>query len=257
MTDPADLDDLASAHLDGHTSPEEAARVAADPELQARVEELRAVRAALHELPPVDPARREAAISAALAAFDEDRAPGEVTVLTPRRRLSPRALGALGAAAAIVVLALLAPRLTDGDGSDDEAASFDATGDVAEEAAGPLAEASTTTIAPTAGATGGGTDAFRAPSLGTFDDLDALAGAVATAAASGDLEERAAAEDASDGGAAGRSAPCQAVTPSTVVGTAVVAGEAVEVYVDTADDGTRTMTVVARDTCELLDERPL
>ena len=47
MTDPHDLDELASAHLDGATSPEEAALVDADPALQARVEELRAVRDAV------------------------------------------------------------------------------------------------------------------------------------------------------------------------------------------------------------------
>ena len=71
MTDPT-FDELASAHLDGATTPEEAARVAADPALQARVEELRRIRDAVAEVPSVDPARRDAAIAAALAAFADD-----------------------------------------------------------------------------------------------------------------------------------------------------------------------------------------
>ena len=64
MTDHDPLDDLASAHLDGVTTPEEAARVAADPELVARVEALRAVRAAVASSPAADPDRREQAIAA-------------------------------------------------------------------------------------------------------------------------------------------------------------------------------------------------
>ncbi|MGH9118827.1 MAG: zf-HC2 domain-containing protein, partial [Acidimicrobiales bacterium] len=47
-TDPSDdLDELVSAYLDGEATPEESARVDADPELQARVAGLRAVAAAV------------------------------------------------------------------------------------------------------------------------------------------------------------------------------------------------------------------
>ena len=133
MTDPF-LDELASAHLDGATTPEEAARIAADPSLQARVEALRQVRAALSEVPPADPVAREAGIAAALEAFAE-ATPTERSgalpappVLAPRRGLSSTALRVLGAAAAIALLALLVPvlgRLADGD---DQQASFEETG---------------------------------------------------------------------------------------------------------------------------------
>ena len=133
MTDPF-LDELASAHLDGATTPEEAARIAADPSLQARVEALRQVRAALGEVPPADPVAREAGIAAALEAFAE-AAPTERSgalpappVLAPRRGPSSTALRVLGAAAAIALLALLVPvlgRLADGD---DQQASFEQTG---------------------------------------------------------------------------------------------------------------------------------
>ena len=83
MTDPF-LDELASAHLDGVTTPEEAARVAADPALQARVEALRRVRAAVSEAPPADPVARDAAIAAALTAFGE-----EPDAPAPRRSWPP------------------------------------------------------------------------------------------------------------------------------------------------------------------------
>ena len=82
MTDPF-LDELASAHLDGATTPEEAARIAADPSLQARVEALRQVRAALGEVPPADPVAREAGIAAALEAFAE-ATPTERSGAAPR-----------------------------------------------------------------------------------------------------------------------------------------------------------------------------
>ncbi|MET0902255.1 MAG: hypothetical protein ABWZ52_03355, partial [Acidimicrobiales bacterium] len=114
MTDPHELDDLASAHLDGATTAEEAARVAADPVLRARVEELRAVRDALAQVPPVDAAVRDQAIATALSALDEDDGPvapvAPVTELTARRRGRSRSVArAVSAAAVVVLLAVLVP----------------------------------------------------------------------------------------------------------------------------------------------------
>ena len=99
MTDPHDLDELASAHLDGdhlrrgggpRRGRSRRCRHGSRPGRRAR-----RVRRRLAEPPPVDPARRDAAIAAALAAFDEAagtrrgrRRP--VTPLAPRRGLSPR-----------------------------------------------------------------------------------------------------------------------------------------------------------------------
>ena len=128
MTDPHDFDELASAHLDGATSPEEAALVAADPALQARVEELRAVRDALARgCPPVDADRRDAAIAAALAAFDEDAEPerptAPVTAARAAARLSPTAVRVLERGRGRrAPRALLVPLLASiDDGGDDEA----------------------------------------------------------------------------------------------------------------------------------------
>ena len=141
MTHPDPLDELASAHLDGATTPEEAARAEADPDLLARVEALRAVRAALAVAPLVDDERREHAIAAALAAYDEQRrAPGAVAVgsLTPlaarRHRPSPRAWRVVGAAAAVAALAALVPLLASlsSDSSSDSSSDDSATPAVAD-----------------------------------------------------------------------------------------------------------------------------
>ena len=184
MTDPHELDDLASAHLDGATTAEEAARVAADPALRARVEELRAVRDALAHVPPVDAGVRDQAIATALSALDEDDVPvapvAPVTELAPRRRgLSRRMVRAVSAAAVVLLLALLVPVLSRvQDQDDDETASSD-----------------TRATTPMEGRDGGGgarsshrrrprettprrRESAR-PTLGAFDDLDALATALA------------------------------------------------------------------------------
>jgi hypothetical protein len=254
MTDPHDLDELASALLDGESSPEDAARLADDPALRARVtaraEELRTVREALTELPPVDPARRERAIVAALDAFDEPPT-ATVTPLAPRRGLSPRAVRALGAAAVVLLLALMVPLLLNRDSGDDEA-SFESTGAALGTTTAPhqLSEDDGATAAPQE-ASGTGGDAGESAGgasgdLGTFDDLDALAAAVASGGARAD--DRDFSVDAG---------PRCGPTADSIVLFANVDGTAVEVHVRTAGDGTRTMTVRDRGTCEVLDEREI
>jgi hypothetical protein len=257
MTDAHDFDELASAHLDGATSPEEAALVASDPALQARVEELRVVRDAIRESPAVDPARRDAAIAAALDAFDDAAAPGvpaaPVTALAPRRAPTPTLVRVLGVAAVFVLLALLAVPLLGnlGDGGDDEA-SFEATSDdlggadaaTGDDTGAEAAESpdlSTTVPTPTAG---------LAPS--TYADLDALAAAVAA----GDFTaNRSSTQDSAFEEA---DAFCSTPgTPNTQVATAVVAGDPVIVWIRSSSDGTRQLTVLSADGCEVLDEREL
>lgn len=201
MTDPTDpldpadpLEALASAHLDGDTTEAEAARVAGDPELAARVAALAAVRTALRADPgPVDAARREQSILAALAAFDQDDAAGAasdptarrhhpVAARIPRRGISRRQLQLVGAAAVAVLLALAVPLLArlGSDRSDDLATSG-------------LDESSTAVDqrASTEDAAGGAhADAPRSAEayatsgeLGSFDDLAALTVAVRSAIA--------------------------------------------------------------------------
>src|SRR5690606_33055735 len=132
MTQPQipDPDELASAVLDGAATPEEAALVAADPALTARVEALRAARDRLRsaEAAPVDPERREIAIAAALAAFDElergdaGREPVVAPVpLAARRRPGsvPRVWRYVAIAAAIVAGVLVVPLIGGLDGGDE------------------------------------------------------------------------------------------------------------------------------------------
>ena len=121
---------LANAYLDGEVSAEERARAEADPEVVAEVARLRAVSEALRVTDEPDPQRREAAIHAALDAFE--LRPAATIATTPELPVAPpvsldarrraRWLRPLAAAAAVVVLiaggvALLRDR--DEDGGDD------------------------------------------------------------------------------------------------------------------------------------------
>ena len=202
--DPHQLDELASAHLDGATTPEEASRVAADPALLARVESLRAVRAALQATPRPDPDRREAAIAAALAAFDEDAdAPvAGVTSLAEvaaRRRTMSRSWRIAGVAAAAAAVVALVPLLASQSDDDDQSAAevsmdadaetmegdeqtptaADARPDDADEAGNDAAPTSTASPGQEFGALEGGP-----ASLGEFaTDADLVAAAEALEAA--------------------------------------------------------------------------
>ena len=132
MTHHDPLDDLASAHLDGATTPEEAARVQADPSLSARVEALRLVRTAMAATAPPDGGRREQAIAAALMAYDEDRT---VTPLTPvvsrHRGPAQRSWRVASVAAAVAALAALVPLLASLSSGSDDSANTAASGGTA------------------------------------------------------------------------------------------------------------------------------
>jgi hypothetical protein len=78
MTHPRDPDDLASALLDGLLSDDEAAVARRDPAVAARLAELAAVRDAVRRPPHApDPAVRERALAAALAAYDSPDEPDQ------------------------------------------------------------------------------------------------------------------------------------------------------------------------------------
>jgi hypothetical protein len=267
MTDHDDplhpLDELASAHLDGLTTPAEAARVDADPDLAARVARLAATRDAVRS-PDAgsDPARRDEAIAAALDAFDAAGEEGpasagtavspSVTSLTARPAHARRALRLVGIAAAVALLALAVPLLGRLDtGSDDDTAtsSFEETGaalddsTAADAAGGDVGAAASTTVA-----TGS-----RATDLGSFAALPDLAAAVRAGVGSK--------------AAAMESSPMAATTDSTVAcepeqrdagsSTAYVAlaeldGQPVVVLVRDEPDGTRTMVVLDRQDCSTI-----
>lgn len=138
---PQELDELASAYLDGEATAEEAALVESDSRLQALVEELRAVRdlvAAPVELPSDEV--RDQMIAQAL----DQRAP-VVSLDKARRRLRavpPQARVVLAAAAVVAVLALVGVTLFNqatrdeqdrfADDSTTEAATADAPADTEE-----------------------------------------------------------------------------------------------------------------------------
>jgi hypothetical protein len=70
MTEPRDVDDRASALLDGLLPAAEADAARRDPAVARRADEMRAARNALRQVPPADATRREAALAAALDALD-------------------------------------------------------------------------------------------------------------------------------------------------------------------------------------------
>jgi hypothetical protein len=126
MNDEQEL--LASAYLDGALTDEERARAEADPDVMAAVEQLGELRRAVSAVDPPNPARRDAAINAALKAFDADRRP---TAPPPVRSLagSRASTWFFGAAAAALVLVVAGGILaTRGDqGGDDSAGGAAAT----------------------------------------------------------------------------------------------------------------------------------
>lgn len=274
--DPLDpRDELASAHLDGTTSAEEAAQVAADPELRARVDRLAAARDALRATDGAVATtadverRREAGIAAALAAYDDEAAApaaGATLATVPAvRRLraaEPRRTWQLiGIAAAVLLLALAVPLLGSlDDGSDDD------TSDVALEAAPEesTAERATESASPMAGDEAGAGSVFDAsegalPRLGSFEDLTALVDAlaeqrdlpapaddaVATTTTPADADSQAAAAVAA--------APCGAVGPgATSRWIAELEGQEVVVLVFDQPDGSASVIVVEAIGCAVV-----
>lgn len=256
MTDPHDArDELAFAHLDGTATPEEVERAATDPQLRARVEELRAVRAALREVPPVDPHRRDQALAAALAAYEETAPPrhADVVPLAARRR-STRTMRVVGLAAAVALLALALPLLVGLGGEGDDEASFEATGDEIDSGT-EAAEGGDTAVEDQASSpeTSSTPASSRGLSLGSYPGLEELLLAL------GGTDGEAAFGPEPQGGAndlATRCPPLGDPAPGTVVRSATVAGEPVEVQLRDGPGG-RTVTVVDVTTCELLLERTL
>jgi hypothetical protein len=98
------LDDGAiSAHLDGEAGPDEAAHVASCDACAGRLAELRAAAAAIGAPVTLEPADREGAIAAALAAAAPSR------VVPMRRRPRPTRSTWLAAAAAVILVLVAVP----------------------------------------------------------------------------------------------------------------------------------------------------
>jgi hypothetical protein len=171
MTEPFRPDDeLVSAVLDGEATPEERARVAADPVLSARLAEFQAVHDAVAQ--PVaapDAGARERAIAAAKVAV---RHHGEDDVVRPLRRRGPardvQRFLAVAAAVLLVVagLGVLARSVGGDDSGNDSAADMAATGEDGDDSAGS-GGAESAADEDTAGAA---VDALRGADLGSVDD---------------------------------------------------------------------------------------
>lgn len=273
MTDPHDprlptdeldpLDELASAHLDGQTTPEEAARVDADPDLVARVARLAAARAVVRAAPvePPGAARRDALLTAALEAFDAAAAPvgatAPVTPIVSRWRATRRTFQLAGIAAAVALLALAVPLLgrldsgTEGDRSDEAATAL------SEREAGSAADSAAPEDA-TAGADSTTTFAVPAPvDLGGFADLDELAAAVRAHLPATDQTsspEAATTYTPLPGCAAEATGPDPAPHFSAL---ATLGGRAVVVVVRDSADGGAVLEVLDASSCALLSSTAL
>jgi hypothetical protein len=210
--DEPDAADLASAYLDGEASDDERARVEGDPALLAEVERLRRVRAAVAEVPPASAAARDAAVAAALAAFDElhgnsaPAAPTNVVPLEHRRRVQ-RTQAALTAVAAAAVLVIGGFIIANRGGDDDATTARQQPPAVAPAADESVASEALPSAAPTT--TGVSTTAVAADvaSAATVSELEAADAPLA--AAPSELVTEASASDAA--------APAAAATPLVVV----------------------------------------
>lgn len=292
----AELDELASALIDGELDPTTALSARQRPEVLARVDELTAVRAALRESARAaetggegpDPATRERAIAAAMAAFDHEGRRGDATVsrLDVRRAARGEAMRRwLGAAAAVAVIgagiAGLALAGSGGD-SDDGASTEQATGEAdagTEESGGsdqatasggdPESDRSQEATAPESGASDhaseepDATGGDAAVDLGAFDTEAALVADVETRLGT----------DGSGGGAGAATEPadpatlvarCPGTVPApladpaaTVVfrGRATVAGTAIDVWVTDGEGGRRLVAIDA--SCAVVIDRSL
>jgi hypothetical protein len=221
------------------------------------VDRLRGVRAALRAVEAPDPARREQALAAALAAFGEDdtevRAAPPAPVPRPSRA-RPRWGGLLAAAAAavLVVGAGVAVVSTSNDGGDDDSAAVapgdadDEQSDAApqmareeDEAPGAPAPAATESATESAGDVSGEGDG------GVTDDT-VLAQPTVALTTPEELAEFARLRQASGTGEGGDTGTCP--VPGSYVGAATYGGTPVEVVVD---DGVATALDVA--TCQVVE----
>lgn len=130
MTPPPDPSELASALVDGLLTGDEAERAAADPEVAARVEELRGLQRAIREVPrPQDFARANALAAAVDAGMDAYRQPDRPVAQQRDRRPW------LAAAAIVAVVALAVGVLSQRNDDDTEVTAPAESGDAAEDQA--------------------------------------------------------------------------------------------------------------------------
>jgi hypothetical protein len=205
-----DAVELASRYLDGDLSVDERAAAESDPDVMAWVERFGGIRAALREPVEVDAGRRDAAIQAALAAAtapgEAAPPPGRDELAVARARRAGRMGRWLGAAAAVVGLAIggavLAANSGGGDDSADETQFQSAPVEVAP--AATEADFDTRMAADQPASAEAPPEAMSATASPEADE--ARDGADTTAAAGEATSEPTALEDATTGGAAATTA---------------------------------------------------
>ena len=230
---PQELDELASAYLDGETTAEEAALVESDPRLQAVVEELRSVRDLVAA--PVDLPADEVRDQMIAQALDH-RAP-VVSLETARRRLRsvpPQARVVLAAAAVVAVLAMVGVTLFEQANRDNDDMLADDAASAPSMADEPALEMAESAPAPDSAQL----DEESLPSSGAADDAaDAAVEAPAAEMVESEMAmtlEEAPMDDgeASDQPAAGEAELAMADEPADVVPTA---GDALREFAAEAD----------------------
>jgi hypothetical protein len=276
-----DLDELASALVDGSLDADEAARAAADPEVGTRADEIRRLQASLRDVPAAPPTAEDAAVAAAVDAFDEGAVRKDVAPIASAgggaRWLSPRNPRPWLVAAAVLAIVVVAAGLfTRRDSSDDNVA---ATGrDAAEEPASEAAESIAPSDQDDAAALDAAEDSARdevAPptsssqgtsaenpladveDLGDVDGVDELT----TRVIAGWRDDRAAAESSQEAFEPTRGCPALSVRGDRERGTSIYVAKArlegqhvtVHLYRNEGVEGLRL--VATNDACEdLVDE---
>jgi hypothetical protein len=260
------LDELASALLDGEATAEERSR-AGEPDVAARMAQFSDIAAAVGRQPePPTSAERDAAVAAALAAWERsaDEAPRPpADELAERRRRTGRVLRLVGVAAAAVAVVGLGAVLVDSLPSDDAGDAATSAADTtvssagSDEQAAEEADAGAGASTPPAGESS--RDAASGSDLGRFEQMEALilesAGRVAPTAdatvAAPDAQVLA--EVASCLPAAFGPDEARSLAPASVL-TATLGTRDVIVIAGVTPDGTRVVVFDA-DTCELLADR--
>ena len=285
---PADHDlELASAHLDGEATPDEAARIDADPALRALVDDLRRLAGEV-DPGPAPGGLADAHVAAALTAFDEERGVVDAAPVADlaaarsareeRRWYERIPLGAVAAAALLVALvggwSLLAV-----DRDDEQTAAVGAPTESADldEAAGAGETAPDLPASDTAGSGGGGGGVGGGDGGALLDNLSGRPAFPDDEALAAHLSELARAQrfdaDAGDNRgseeavnpSAAEAAPCDLLAVADAGrGTilleipAVVAGQPVVAFViDTGGDDRDLLVIVDESTCRVSDERRL
>jgi hypothetical protein len=240
-------DELVSAVLDGEATPDERARVEADPVLSARLAEFAAARDAVAEpVAPPSAATRERAIAAAKVAVRHHGEPfGTVRPLKRRSRSAdvPRFLAVAAAVLLVLVTFGLLANVSGDDAGDDAASSADAVGDDAggDDSGSATAESGGESTEGTAPAESPYLLELQGADLGSVESSRELADALVTRSSADGTEE-----DVDDFAADTTAVPTGALPQAAVDPATVGNSEACQVGLVEADERLAGLLAQAR-----------